>query len=272
MPCVVVTSDLHLGITGKYQLEALAEAITAKQPDLTILAGDIGEGLPNFVACLKLFLGVPGVIGVLAGNHDLWARFGSHSKDLWERQLPEAVKATGMLWLEDMVWRSGSLAVIGSLAWYDYSAAGRISRPADFYVANKSKFNADGLYIDWQWTDREFAGRLGDQLVARLDQAEHESGVQSCLVVTHVPLVEEQIARRPWDRRWTLGNAYFGNLTLGRRVLQFRKVQAIISGHTHVGRRGIAARPDFPDLAPVPVYVVPSDYKRPEFVTVDLTE
>jgi 3',5'-cyclic AMP phosphodiesterase CpdA len=272
MPCVVVTSDLHLGITGRYQLQVLAEDITAKRPDLTVLAGDIGEGLSNFVSCLKLFLGVPGVVGVLAGNHDLWARHGYCSKDLWERQLPEAVRAAGMLWLEDMVWRSGGLAVIGSLAWYDYSAAERTSEWPEFYAANKSKFNADGLYIDWQWADREFADRLGDQLVTRLDHAEHEAGIQACLVVTHVPLVEEQITRRPWNRRWTLGNAYFGNLTLGRRVLQFRKVQAIISGHTHVGRHGNIARPDFPEMAPVAVYVVPSDYNRPEFVTVHLAQ
>src|SRR5215469_7757164 len=92
MPCVVVTSDLHLGITNKNQLQALAEDIAAKRPDLTVLAGDIGEGLPNLVACLKLFLGVPGVVGVLAGNHDLWARRGYHSKELWERHLPEAVR------------------------------------------------------------------------------------------------------------------------------------------------------------------------------------
>jgi hypothetical protein len=177
-----------------------------------------------------------------------------------------------MLWLEDMVWRSGGLAVIGSLAWYDYSAAKQKHYALEYYAANKSRFNADGLYIDWQWTDPEFAGRLGDQLVTRLDQAEREPGVQACLVVTHVPLVEEQIVRRPWSPRWTIGNAYFGNLTLGSRVLQFRKVQAIISGHTHVGRRGNTARPNFPKMAPVPVYVVPSDYNKPEFVTVQLAQ
>jgi 3',5'-cyclic AMP phosphodiesterase CpdA len=270
MPTIVVTSDLHLGITGKYQLQALVEDITAIHPDLTILAGDIGEGLPKFVACLGLFSGVPGMVGVLAGNHDIWARYGYASKDLWECRLPEEVRSAGMLWLEDMVWRLDGLAVVGSLAWYDYSAAVRRGQSPEFYAANKARYNADGLYINWQWEDAEFARRLGDQLVARLDQIESEATVRSCLVATHVPLVEEQISRRPWDRRWSVGNAYFGNLTLGRRVLQYRKVEAIISGHTHVGRQGRTARPYFPDMAPVSVAVVPSDYNKPSFVTVEL--
>jgi len=269
MPCIVVTSDLHLGITSKYQLQALAEGIAAVEPDLTVLAGDIGEGLPNFVSCLDLFAGIPGVVGVLAGNHDVWARYGYGSQDLWECRLPEAVKAAGMLWLEDMVWQSGGLAVVGSLAWYDYSA-GKLAYSTEFFAANKCKYNADGLYINWKWDDGEFAGRLGDQLVSRLDQVERETAVTASLVVTHVPLVEEQIARRPWNHRWTMGNAYFGNLTLGSRVLQFRKVQAIVSGHTHVGKHSTTARPHFPDLAPVSVWVVPSDYYKPKFVTVHL--
>lgn len=267
MAGIVVTSDLHLGITSKYQLQALVEAIAAIEPDLTVLAGDIGEGLPNFISCLSLFTGMPGVVGVLAGNHDVWARYGYSSQDLWDCRLPAAVKSAGMLWLEDMVWRSGGLAVVGSLAWYDYSA-GELACSPEFFAANKGKYNADALYVNWQWGDGEFAGRLGDHLISRLDQVEREAEVRASLVVTHVPLVEEQIARRPWNRRWSMGNAYFGNLTLGSRVLQFRKLQAIVSGHTHVGKHGTTPRPQFPDLAPVNVSVVPSDYYRPRFVTV----
>jgi predicted phosphohydrolase len=39
-----------------------------------VLAGDIGEGLPNVVECLRLFAQLPGEVAVLAGNHDVWAR------------------------------------------------------------------------------------------------------------------------------------------------------------------------------------------------------
>ncbi|MGZ3585250.1 MAG: metallophosphoesterase, partial [Ktedonobacterales bacterium] len=91
MPTIVVTSDLHLGITNEARIRQLAEYIETEQPDLTVLAGDIGEGLQNVRACLSLFSRLPGTVAVLAGNHDVWAR-GHHSQDLWERHLPEAVR------------------------------------------------------------------------------------------------------------------------------------------------------------------------------------
>jgi predicted phosphohydrolase len=268
MPRIIVTSDLHLGITGKYQLRTLAENIAAERPDLTILAGDIGEGMRNFVACLDIFSCLPGVVGVLAGNHDVWARYGYHSKDLWECYLPRAVRAAGMLWLEDMTWRHDGVAVVGSMAWYDYSAADTAvpPYPPEFFAVNKGKYNADGWHIDWPWADSEFADRLGERLIARLDHAEHDASLRAILVVTHVPLCEEQIVRRVGNLRWGLGNAYFGNLTLGRRVLQYQKVRAIISGHTHVGRKGDTSRQHCPGASPVQVMVVPSDYQQPDYV------
>src|SRR5262249_9461701 len=123
MTRIVVTSDLHMGITSKATLRTLVNAIAAEGPALTVLAGDIGEGLPNFVECLKLFAQLPGDVAVLVGNHDVWKRANYSSQELWERRLPEAVQAAGMLWLEGTVWQHDGFAVAGSLAWYDYSAA-----------------------------------------------------------------------------------------------------------------------------------------------------
>src|SRR5579859_5634498 len=110
-PTIVITSDLHLGITKETHIRQLAEQIEIEQPDLTVLAGDIGEGLHNFSACLSIFSRLPGAVAVLAGNHDVWAR-GHHSQDIWERHLPEAVRDAGMLWLEDSIWRQDGVAVV----------------------------------------------------------------------------------------------------------------------------------------------------------------
>jgi predicted phosphohydrolase len=120
---VVIVSDLHLGITSANAISEMVYAIEAEKPDLTVLAGDIGEGLENFRACLKLFAHIPGDVAVIAGNHDVWALTDVSSQELWERALPDAVKDVGMIWLEETDWRYGAVAVVGSLAWYDYSAA-----------------------------------------------------------------------------------------------------------------------------------------------------
>lgn len=264
MTRVVVTSDLHMGLTDRETLAAHAAAIAAEKPDLTVLAGDIGEGLERFRACLDIFRDLPGAVAVLAGNHDVWERSGQHSADLWERLLPEATRAAGMRWLEDEVWRQENLAVTGSIAWYDYSAAApHLNKTEEFWAANKGRWNADALFVDWAWSDQEFAGRVGNALVERVARLEADPSVEAILVTTHVPLYEEQMLRKPHDLGWTFGNTYFGNLTLGERLLFARKLRAVISGHTHVPRAGSHTR----EGEPLPVMVINSEYGKPSSIT-----
>jgi Calcineurin-like phosphoesterase len=262
-PTIVLTSDLHLGITKEARIRQLADHIETEHPDLTVLAGDIGEGIENIRACLSLF---SRLVAVLAGNHDVWAR-GHHSQDLWERHLPEAVHDAGMLWLEDSIWQQDGVAVVGSIAWYDYSAVDPTipSHPPEYFAAQKRHYNLDAKYVDWPWTDSEFAARVGDALCARLAQLETDPAISSIIAITHVPLFDVQMARKPTDRRWGFSNAYFGNLTLGQRLLQSQKLRAVISGHTHVGRSGTVTRPRGPDLPPIPVSVLASDYNNPVY-------
>ncbi len=271
MTRIVVTSDLHLGITSAETLRNLASTIADEEPTLTVLAGDIGEGLSNIVGCLKLFAQLPGEVAVLMGNHDVWAREHYSSRDLWERYLPEAVQEAGMLWLEGTVWRRDGFAVAGSLAWYDYSAADAafLGYPAEFFAERKRFYNLDARYVNWRWSDEEFAARLGDGLRDRLQVLEDDAGVRSVLVVSHVPLFDEQMLRKPYDPGWGFSNAYFGNLTLGRRVLEMSKVRAVVSGHTHIGIEGRVRRPGFAEGQALVVSVLGSDYHEPVYAVVD---
>ncbi len=263
MTRVVITSDLHLGITSADQIAPMVAAIAAEQPDLTVLAGDIGESLALIRECLDLFTGLPGQVAALAGNHDLWSRSTQSSQDLWEQALPGAVRDAGMLWLEDTVWRRDGLAVAGSIAWYDYSAATPelLSMSEAFWVEKKRWLNNDANFIDWPWSDVAFATRCGDDLMARLATLEADETVSDLLVVTHVPLFEEQMLRQPLDPTWSMGNAYFGNLTLGRRLLHSSKLRAVVSGHTHVGRDETLA-----GARAIPVRVIASDYFTPRYI------
>jgi predicted phosphodiesterase len=264
MTRVVVTSDLHLGITDQETLKRHAVAIAAEAPDLTVLAGDIGEGLERFRACLDIFRDLPSQVAVLAGNHDVWARYGHHSAQLWERDLPEATQAAGMIWLEEDVWQRDGLAVTGSIAWYDYSAAApHLGKTTEFWAKNKGRWNADAWYVDWEWSDQEFARRVGDALVERVARLEADPTVEAILVATHVPLYEEQMLRKPHDLGWTFGNTYFGNLTLGERLLFANKLRAVISGHTHIPRDAMHSRAS----SSLPVKVIPSEYRKPASIT-----
>lgn len=267
---IAIASDLHREITPEAKVRALAACIAAEQPDLTILAGDLGTPLDDFAACLACFADLPGAVAVLAGNHDVWALGGRHSQTLWEHDLPAATHAAGMLWLEEAVWRRAGVAVVGSMAWYDYSGVDPTIRPRsprDFARA-KRRYNNDARFVDWPWSDLEMASRLDDALCDRLMRLESDPAVRGVLVVTHVPVFEAQMERRPLDPRWGFSNAYFGNLTLGRRLSASSKLRAVVSGHTHVGRSGYVDRPGAPD-DPVPVAVIASDYGAPDHVTIE---
>jgi hypothetical protein len=264
MARICITSDLHLGITAEPTIRALVDRVGEGAPDLIVLAGDLGEPLSSFTRCLDLFQALPGTVAVLAGNHDLWARDGQHSQQLWEQALPQAVRERGMLWLEEEAWERDGLACVGSIAWYDYSAAdpAYAGKPPTYFAKEKRRLNNDARFIDWGWTDPDFAMRVGNGLMGRVIAVERDPGVRHMLVVTHVPICEAQMQRKPADARWGLGNAYFGNLTLGHRVLQASKVRAIVSGHTHVKREATIASAGGGDIF---LSVLGSDYYTPSF-------
>jgi hypothetical protein len=176
-----------------------------------------------------------------------------------------------MIWLEDATWRRDGVAVVGSMAWYDYTAVDPIVPPhtPEWFAEYKGQYNYDAHFINWQWSDPEFATMLGDALVTRMRALEDDPDVAAVLVVTHVPLYRVQMFYKPGDLRWGTGSAYFGNMTLGERLLPMRKLRRVISGHTHIGREGVVERADLP---PLPVWVIPSDYHKPVYLTVDSSD
>ena len=154
------------------------------------------------------------------------------------------------------------------MCWYDYSAVDpAIAISAADLGAMKHTLNNDARRMDWRRKDVDFAAELEKKLLQRLDAAEADPSISRVAVVTHVPLVEVQMTRKPDDPRWGTSNAYFGNLTTGRAVLTRPKVKAIISGHSHVGQQGVVSREGLGDVW---TQVVPSDYGTPKFVIVDV--
>jgi 3',5'-cyclic AMP phosphodiesterase CpdA len=267
---VAVASDLHLGIASAGVLRSLASAVAARDPDAVVLAGDVAEGPSLFLEALRIFSGAlpEAALLVLPGNHDLWAREGATSADLFSRLLPGLARDGGFRWLEGDPFAKGGTAVAGSVAWYDYSAAEPgLDLGPGWYASHRREIMADGREMDPDWDDRAFAAERSRALLADLDALEARPDVSRVLVVSHVPLLEEQVARKPWDPAWARGTAYFGNLTLGAEVLRRPKVVSLVSGHTHVGKRAVVYRRAGP---PVTALVVGSDYGRPAFVTVEV--
>lgn len=267
---VAIASDLHLGITPVAAVRSLAAAVAASDPDAVVLAGDLAESPSLWLKCLRIFSEAcrgPALLA-LPGNDDLWAREGATSADLFGRLLPSLSRDAGFSWLEGDPLVKGAAAVAGSVAWYDYSAAepGLDQGPA-WYAAHRRELTGDGEGMDPGFDDRAFAAERSKALLADLDALERDPAVSSVLVVTHVPLFEAQLSRKPWDPEWAVRTAFYGNLTLGAEVLKRRKVSTVVSGHTHAGRRAAVYRRDG---SPITAMVVGSDYGRPAFVTVEI--
>jgi predicted MPP superfamily phosphohydrolase len=262
---VAFTSDLHVPITKIERVSALVGEIAAFQPDALVVAGDLAETPRDLERCLQtLREGVSCPVCILAGNHDLWAHPPYDSQRLWKERLPDAVASAGCRWMEGAAFEIGGTAVVGTIAWYDYSAADpSIKATALAFAQQKMNFNADALRIDWSWSDPEFAVAVSKPFLSTLAGLEQDSDVKQIVVVTHVPVLEEQMCRKPDNPEWAFSSAYFGNLTLGRRVLEHTKVSHIVSGHTHVGRQ---ARIERPGARPVEAVVLASDYENPAWL------
>jgi 3',5'-cyclic AMP phosphodiesterase CpdA len=262
---LAVTSDLHLPITSAQTIAELGEVMGRFEPDALVVAGDLAETLADLDRCMSILRSsVDCPVWVLVGNHDVWVRDEANSHRLWQEVLPERVQRAGYYWLEGRSFAVGDVAVSGTIAWYDYSAADPgIQATAQTFADNKRYFNNDALLIDWEWSDPQFAALVAKPFLTELDRLEADDAVRRTVVITHVPVFECQMYRRPDNRDWAFSNAYFGNLTLGGEIVQRRKVGYVISGHTHVERHGCVQRPDG---GTIEAWLLGSEYRRPTWL------
>jgi 3',5'-cyclic AMP phosphodiesterase CpdA len=263
---IVATSDTHWQPFHAGVLAQFVQTVAALRPDCFILAGDIGEGLTGVQNMLSILQKIECPRLILPGNHDLWS-FGAWRSDLlFEQILPETVAEHDAIWLETQDWRRDGLAICGTIGWYDYSGRDpELGWTDEQYQAAKPRLNNDGNFIQWPYTDLEFANRVGDALEVRLTALQNDPTVHEILIVTHVPPFAEAITRLPGNVAWNAGNAYFYNLTLGRRIIKYPKVTRVVSGHTHIGKDATIISPH----GTLDFHVIDSDYGSPVYLTFD---
>ena len=155
----------------------------------------------------------------------------------------------------------------GTIGWYDYSAADpAVDATVEQFAQNKRFYNVDAALIDWEWSDPEFADRVAKPFLETLDRLEADGSIRQTVVCTHVPVLAGQMCRKPLDPDWAFSNAYFGNLTLGEKILGHKKVTHIISGHTHIARQETLT---LADGRRVWTHVLASEYGRPAWTHVE---
>jgi predicted phosphohydrolase len=244
---IALTADLHYGIrdTGDWATHELVALLAEHQPDLIILAGDIGTG-EHFERCLALFDKFSCKKALVPGNHDVWVKSidpRGDSAHLYSELLPRVSADHGFHYLDQapLVLPDAELAVVGSMNWYDYSwSIDRLKTATpqwEDYLARKcftrGKHN-DGNFVRWPFTDDQFTAKVVEALASQLDRVTAE--VHQSIVVTHHPPFRGLNYPRPEplgvdDLLW---QAFSGNTRIEKVLKQYAdRIAFAFCGHTH---------------------------------------
>jgi predicted phosphohydrolase len=263
---LAVTADLHWGHRrGREETRLLADFLTARPPDVLILAGDIGTG-PLFAECLGLFAELPSRKVLVPGNHDLWVRPDDADLDsltMYTVELPRMAEGLGFHVLDagPLLFPEVDLALVGSINWYDYSwslPAIHAKYPADEYRVRSKRFprgrHNDANFVRWPLDDVSFTARVVAAMERQLDEA--LTAVGRAIVVTHHPPFYGLGFPRPGtpeSLESLLWDAFCGNQAM-EDVLTHRadRIAFAFGGHTHRARENT--------LGAIRGYNIGSDY------------
>jgi predicted phosphodiesterase len=260
---LLITADLHF---NHHRSRALAEDLIDQMNrvceeshiDAMLLVGDTavadGDSLETCLARIRF----AGEKIFVAGNHELWTR-SENSYTIFHEDLPRRVRALGWRWLEDdpFVAPDRSVAIVGSVGWYDYSfAVPQLRIPQRFYEAKVSPGAAvrlssfDPLMIDQsdipphameivaRWNDGKFVKlhrsdeAFLDELLTKLEtQLDSLRDVPRLLAaIHHIPFDELLPPRHgPWD----FVRAYLGSRRIGDLLKRYPNVRNLVCGHSH---------------------------------------
>ncbi|UCH83366.1 MAG: metallophosphoesterase [Candidatus Latescibacterota bacterium] len=248
---IAYTSDLHIDVSTSNREAALiiAEAVAEEQPDVFVLAGDVGNTLDDLRDTLAIFEAAAVAKLFVPGNHDVWieTRHGEllDSRTKYQRLIPELCREMGFHDLGREPVIAGSIGFAGSLGWYDYSFADpRLGLDEGAYWA--------GRYENEIWWDRKMTYWIGEtaapgqtsrkrmrdpevcsELVRRLDDhlASIEDDVEQIVAVVHtLPF----LAGLPRSEPPYYLDAYTGSNRLGDTLMAHPKVKHMIGGHKHL--------------------------------------
>lgn len=247
---IALTADLHWGQNpvGDDATLALVEALRISPPDALILAGDQGTE-DHFAECLRLFDELKCPKALVPGNHDIWVDdkdCRGDSLEVYERLLPEMCRQHGFHYLDHgPLILSPSLALVGSINWYDYSWS--IARIQAEYPGNEWRLESkeftrgrhnDARFIRWPHSDQDFTSRVVGAMSGHLKEALGRA--DKALAITHHPPVYGlgfPRDRPPESLDGLLWDALCGNAAMERLLMEnTAKIPFVFCGHTHRDR------------------------------------
>lgn len=284
---LLATADLHYNhLKSRSSADKLIGRINEEKFDVLLIIGDTAAADSDALEQCLSGIRVTGPKLFVAGNHELWTH-GDDSYRVFKDELPRRVRALGWRWLQDEPFRSGDVAIVGSVGWYDYSfAQASLGIPERFYerkvspgVAERldeyrdlmartndvgpvardvvARWN-DGRFVRLHRSDDAFLAELLADLRAQLDSLRDVPTV--VVAVHHLPFAE--LLPPPRNIQWDFARAYLGSEQIGKLLLEFPNVRHALCGHSHFPARARVGHIDAVNIG--------SGYRCKTSVTLDL--
>jgi predicted phosphohydrolase len=261
---VLVTADLHYDAPrSRAPAQALAEEILRTGGDALVLVGDTASADHDPLReALALFDGFSGRKFLVPGNHCLWCLPGEDSIERYERTVPAIAAEAEFSVLDHEPAQMNSIALVGSIGWYDYSyRQEELDIPLEFYEAKVAPGAAeklpefrhlvdrfegrlgqwhlnigarwmDGVHVRMDMADEEFLEYLLDKLRGQLRRLEADAAVRQVLAfVHHLPVRELVPEDRPPELAFAA--AYMGSDKIGQALMDCPKLTHVFCGHSH---------------------------------------
>ncbi len=247
---IAYTSDLHLEASPRNPEAArrIAEIVSDAQPDLVVLAGDVGDTLESLAFVFELFS--PTIDGpklFVPGNHDFWvergADFGrgSDSGEKYASLIPALSSRMGFVDIGHGPYYVGDIAFVGSVGWYDYSLADpRLDLSKEDYREGRLGDDVwwDHKMISWRryprataqrgLSDEEICNGMAEKLRSHIVEAEGRA--ERIVAVIHTCPFAEALPRSPEPYYM---DAYMGSERIGAILRSHEKIGVCITGHKH---------------------------------------
>ncbi len=261
---VLVTADLHYDAPrSRAPTEALAETVRRTGGDVLVLVGDSASAAHEpLIDCLRLFADFPGRKLLVPGNHCLWCLPGEDSLRRYEQVLPELAARAGFQVLHHRPLVLDSLALVGSIGWYDYSYREHgLDIPVEFYQAKVAPGAAerlqehrrladrfrgrlaewhlnlgvrwmDGVHVRMDMTDEEFLEYVLAKLRRQLADLEADEAVRQVVAFVH-HLPSSQLVPRGRPPPFAFAAAFMGSDRIGEVLRGCGKLTHCFCGHSH---------------------------------------
>lgn len=251
---ILFTADLHLNIPsqspskGRTAFDVFAEQVERQNPDVVVVAGDIGTPSQSarHLVILRQAVG-DRVLAIALGNHDFWLDGSEHRQfsnlgEVADRYWREPARDVGAVLLDLKNAVVGDCAIVGGYGHFDLGLA-----EPNLHVHGRRI--TEGIYLSGGmdglfWNDfrcipncgtriRAEARKQAEGIASRMDEA--ITAGKRLLVAVHTCPWRELNGHPLRGSKDDLLSAYSGNSLLGREMeARASSIDFLMCGHTHM--------------------------------------